>query len=218
MNNISSLYLNRFTKKELLARNKIWKVLCELSLQKYVNKSDLVIDLGAGYCELINNIHAKEKAAIDINRETKKHAGQKVTVVNCMANKIPERYLGKADVIFISNLLEHLENKRGVFDVLDSAKRALKRNGRIVILQPNIDLVKEKYWDFIDHNIALNGKSVKEALKLSGFVIEEYIERFFPYSTKSNLPQNPLFVRLYLGVPPLLRPFAGQSLFVARKI
>ena len=65
---ITRLYRLRFN-KELKTRNKIWKILCRDFFQKYVKPTDTLCDIGAGYCEFINNINAKNKIAIDINKE-----------------------------------------------------------------------------------------------------------------------------------------------------
>ena len=49
-------YRFRFTEKENATRKMVWKVLCKDFFQKYVKKSSTLMDIGAGYCEFINNI------------------------------------------------------------------------------------------------------------------------------------------------------------------
>ena len=56
--NVTELYRLRF-QNEIDARDKIWKVLVGDYFQKYVSPSYSVCDLGAGYCEFINNIKSK---------------------------------------------------------------------------------------------------------------------------------------------------------------
>ena len=51
---LSKLYKKRF-EGELYKKNEIWKVLCSSFFQKYITEKDLVVDIGAGYCEFINN-------------------------------------------------------------------------------------------------------------------------------------------------------------------
>ncbi|EKD66949.1 MAG: hypothetical protein ACD_48C00660G0001, partial [uncultured bacterium] len=125
----------------------------------------------------------------------------------------------KAHVVFMSNFLEHLESKDEVLAVLIAARSLLKKGGTILIMQPNIDLVKERYWDFFDHKVALNGPSVVEALELAGFTTDVYIKRFLPYTAKSRyIPKIPPLTWLYLLLPEYLRPFAGQSFISARNV
>lgn len=175
------------------------------------------MDIGAGYCEFINHIHADKKIAVDINPDTVKNANKGIEVILTSAERIPSRYDGLIDVVFMSNFLEHLSSKEQVIGVLRRAYRLLKPKGKIIVLQPNIDLVKEHYWDFFDHVVPLNGESLQEGLRICGFILEKYIERFLPYTTKSMKIFHPLLVQIYLLIPPLLRPYAGQSLIVSRK-
>ena len=195
----------------------MWKVLCSSFLQKYVKYNDTVIDIGAGYCEFINNINCAKKIAIDLNPDTKKFANKEVEVVSCSALKIPQKYKGSADVLFMSNFLEHLSSKQEVIDCLANANQLLKNVGRIILIQPNINLVKEKYWDFIDHTVPLNKGSIEEALAITGFQKGETVEKFLPYNTKINLPMPNILLKFYLTLPSIIRPFAGQSFFMATK-
>jgi len=212
---ITTIYNKRFSAKERKERDQLWKTLCRLCFQKYVNKNDVIIDMGAGFCEFINNVKCRKKIAVDINPEVKNNAKKDVFVLNCLVEKIPRKYYGIADVIFMSNFLEHLSSKDKVVEVLEISYKLLKPYGKIIIMQPNIDLAKERYWDHIDHHIALNGKSVVEALEITGFKLEEFVKRFLPLTTKSILPKMDIFVKAYFMLPSFIRPLAGQSLFVA---
>lgn len=218
MKSVKEFYRNRFKGEELNHKYKRWKILCEWIFQKIIDKNDTLMDLGAGYCEFINNINCKVKIAVDINEDTVKMANKNVQVLNINLLALPKSFNEKIDVIFISNLLEHLNSKSEVILVLEKANKLLRKRGKIILLQPNIDLVKEKYWDFIDHNIPLNLHSLNEALEITGFEIKLKIKRFLPYTTKSRfaiLPDS--LLKLYLLLPPNLRPFAGQSLIIAEK-
>jgi len=93
----------------------------------------------------------------------------------------------------------------------------LKPNGTLVVLQPNIRLVGQAYWDFIDHKTPLTEKSLEEAALLAGFATEKMITRFIPYTTKSRTPQRPSFVRLYLRIKPIWRFMGKQTLYIGRK-
>lgn len=218
MNQIQEFYRRRFKKKEYYLREKIWQVLCEQVFQRMINKENTLMDIGAGYCEFINNIECKTKIAVDLNPDTKNKAKAGVQVLNMNILAIPAKFDKKIDVIFMSNFLEHLSSKSEVIDVLRKAHKLLRQGGQIIIIQPNIDLVKEKYWDFIDHSIALNMPSLVEALETVGFETKLMIKHFLPYTTKNKLRFYTAFlVKLYLMLPSSLRLFAGQSLVKAIK-
>lgn len=214
---LEALYNKRFQKKEREIKNTLWGLICELELQKHISLNDTVIDVGAGYCEFINNIKAKKKIAVDINKDTKNFANKDVDIQVCHYAKIPKKYKSQADIVFISNFLEHLDNKDEIVEVLQISKGLLKKRGKLIILQPNIDLVKSHYWDFIDHKVALNTRSVIEALNLVGLEKVLVIKRFLPYTTKINIPFSEYLLKYYLLIPPAFRLVAGQSLFVFEK-
>ncbi len=208
-------YHLRFSEKERIEKNIIWKELCKHFFQRYVYNDDTIIDIGAGYCEFINNISAKRKIAVDLNPDTGRYARKNVEVLQSSAFAIPKIYDGKMDIVFMSNFLEHLNSKEDVFSLLKRAHQLLRNQGRIIILQPNISLVKERYWDFFDHKVPLNDRSLKEALTLANFCQIKVIKRFLPYSTKCCvLPNHSFILSLYLSIPPWIRPLAGQSFFV----
>lgn len=216
--NFSECYVNRFSPEERKRKNEMWKILCSLYIQKYVGKRDVVIDLGAGYCEFINNIRCGKKIAVDVNPDARKSANKDVLVINKNVLRLPKKFDASADIVFLSNFLEHLNSKNELLDVLVKVNGLLKENGKVILLQPNIDLVKESYWDFVDHKIALNTKSIKEALNISGFKILWFIRKFLPYTTKSPMiPMSTFLLKLYLRLPQIIKPFSGQSFVVAIK-
>src|SRR5918911_2512313 len=82
---LSNLYSNRFNQEEQRQKERIWKVLCRDFFQRYVHPSDTVLDIGAGYCEFINNIQCARKIALDLNEDTKRYAAPGVQVVQAMS-------------------------------------------------------------------------------------------------------------------------------------
>ena len=58
---LDKMYRRRFNEYECEQKDKIWKVLCPHFFQQFVPKDGVVLDLGAGYCEFINNIQCKKK-------------------------------------------------------------------------------------------------------------------------------------------------------------
>ena len=214
---IQRIYRSRFTKKDISRKTRLWENLNELYFQKIIFPNETVLDFGAGYCEFINSIKCQNKIAIDINPELKKYASKKVKTYIGDISQLKKIKNKSVDTVFLSNFLEHLLTKEDVLKCLILLYRVLKPKGKVIILQPNIDLTKEKYWDRIDHHIALNGESVKEALLATNFQVIKYIKRFLPSKSKSIFPQNKLFIKLYFLIPSTIRPWAGKSLIIARK-
>ncbi len=118
----------------------------------------------------------------------------------------------------MSNYLEHLESSDDVVRQLTVARGLLAPGGRVIVLQPNIRLVGPRYWDFIDHKVALTERSLLEAAELAGLRTERLITRFLPYSTKGRLPAARTLVRAYLAFPPAWRLMGKQTLYVGAQL
>jgi ubiquinone/menaquinone biosynthesis C-methylase UbiE len=213
---IKKLYEIRF-EYDLLRRKKLWSILCKSFFQNYINKDWTVLDLGAGFCEFINNIEAKRKYAIDLNIDIQNYADDDIKTFILDAKNINIIESNSIDCVFTSNFFEHLNNKTEVLLVLKEIYRVLKNEGKILMLFPNIKYCYKEYWDFFDHNIPLSHLSLEEALKLSGFNIKKIIPRFLPFSSKNHLPKNYFFFKLYLSIPLFWRLFGKQSFIEAEK-
>jgi len=213
---VTRLYRLRF-EKELKTRNKIWQILCQDFFQKYVKPSDYICDLGAGFCEFINNIKAKKKFAVDVNPKTKKYAHKNIKVIISSSTQFTRKIKERVDIVFASNFFEHLSTKDELTLTVSEIKKILKKGGKLIILMPNIRHVGPAYWDFIDHQLPLTDRSMIELLQLNGFKLNELKSKFLPYSTKSRLPKSTIFVKLYLKFPLLYFIFGKQSLIIAQK-
>jgi SAM-dependent methyltransferase len=220
---LNKLYENRFigteNKDNQYKREALWKVLCNHFFSKYINPDDVVCDVAAGYCEFINNIKVRKKIAVDLNPSVREFAKSEVEVINDNVFNL-KKYLVKGDVscFFVSNFLEHLDSKKDVLNLIAELSDLLDKDGKIVILQPNIRLVGGAYWDFIDHKVELTEKSLIEAAEINNLSVDTCITRFLPYTTKSAIPKSSFLVYLYLKMMPLSSFFMGkQSFLVLRK-
>jgi SAM-dependent methyltransferase len=215
---ISKLYRHRFSSElELERKDKIWRVLCRHFFQRYIKPSDTVVDLGAGYCEFLNNIDCTHRIAVDLNPEIDKYARQGTQIIRSPCTDLTEIESSSVDVVFTSNLFEHLPNKETFIKCLEEIRRVLRSGGRLLILQPNIRVLGGKYWDFVDHHLPLTDRTLVEALGLVGLDVLEVRPRFLPYTTKSRLPQHPILVRIYLMFPIVHRFLGGQAWVVGVK-
>ena len=214
---LGELYRQRFDERQLPQRNRIWRTLCTSFFQRYIPTDSAVLDVAGGFCEFINNTDCGQKHVIDLNDQLSEFAGQDVNSYNCSCTDMSIFATNSMDVVFMSNLLEHLATRQDILQTLCEALRVLKPKGRLLILQPNIRYLSKTYWDFFDHQTALSHKGLVEGLQLAGFSIERVIPRFLPYTTKSNIPQKPFLVNLYLKLPLIWRILGKQMFIVARK-
>lgn len=214
---VAKLYRERFSPEELRNKNRLWQVLCADFFQRFVPEDATVLDIGAGYCEFINNIRARRKYAVDLNEDTPTFAGSDVEVFTSPVGDLHFLSQDSVDVAFMSNILEHMQSKEEVLGVLAEAHRVCRHGGRVLILQPNIRHVGGQYWDFFDHRVPLTDKSLAEALLMAGFSIDRVVGRFLPYTTKTRWPSSPLLVRLYLKMPLAWRMLGKQAFIIGRK-
>jgi SAM-dependent methyltransferase len=213
---LKALYRHRFA-GEAERRRGLWEALCRGFFDRYVQPTDVLVDLGAGSCEFLNASRARRKVAVDPNPDTAAAADPGVEVVPCRARDLPASLDGAADVVFLSNFLEHLDSREEVLEVLAAARRCLRPGGLLLVLGPNIRYAYHVYWDFFDHKIALSDRSVVEALRMTAFDIVEIRPRFLPFTSKSRLPAWRWLVRLYLLLPPVQALVGGQMLVVGRR-
>lgn len=212
----ASIYSQRFDSAEEAVRQASWRVLGQRFFQKFVKPTDLVVDVGAGDGLLLKNLQARRRVAVDINPHGNL-SDWNIEVLPCPATDFATRLGEPANVVVMSNFLEHLPTRNLVIDVFGEAHRALAPQGRLLILQPNIRYVGAAYWDYIDHHIALTEHSLQEALSVAGFQVKTMIPRFLPYTVKSRLGlvasrlDPTLMMKVYLSIPLLWRLVGGQT-------
>ena len=214
---LQTIYANRFAGQEA-PRERVWKVLTRHYFQQWIRPKATVLDLGAGYCEFINNIRANRKIAVDFNPETPRRAAPGVEVVMQDVSKPWAVHDTSVDVVFTSNFFEHLANKQNFLRCLSEIHRVLRTNGRLIAMGPNIRFCFDVYWDFLDHHLPLSDRSIREAVEVAGFRTETLIPRFLPFTMQGKLPPSSTLVRMYLLLPPAWRLLGKQFLLVATKM
>jgi len=195
-------------------RSKVWKAICEF-IQRYVKSDSSVLELGSGYCDFINNIHAKTKIAIDIDPQSQKFCNDEVEF-KCLdiSQDISYTKENSIDFVFLSNVLEHFDDIR-LIQILVNIKKVLKERGRIALLQPNYKYCSNDYFDDYTHIKVFSHVSLINFLEANDFKIIKAYPRFIPFSFKSRLPKSYLLTKLYLM--SAYRPFAKQMLIIAEK-
>lgn len=192
-------------------RKRVWMAICDY-LQKYIPPNAAVMDIGAGYCDFINNIKAKTKYALDSNVNSKDFCDSNVHFMNIDINDIEVK--NKVDVIFMSNLLEHF-NDAQLDNLFSKLSELLNPGGKIILIQPNYYYAYRSYWDDYTHVKAFSHNSLEDYCISKGYETVKVEKRFLPFSMKSCLPKTYFLTWLYLKSP--FRPNAAQMLFVLKK-
>ena len=214
---LSRIYQRRFGQTAAY-RKRVWQVLTREFFQRWIPPGAAVLDLGCGYGEFINNIGAGTKWAMDLNPDAPQHLGPDVTFLQQDCSQPWQLAAGSLDVVFTSNFFEHLPDKQCLRQTLRQAHRSLRSNGCLIAMGPNIKYLPGQYWDFFDHHTILTEASLGEVLETEGFMLEQVVPRFLPY-TLVNAPEYPLlFLRLYLAMPWLWWVKGRQFLVRARKV
>ena len=172
-----------------------------------------ILDLGCGWGEFINNISAKNRHAIDLNPDARRHLDTAVHFFHQDCSEPWPLETESLDLIFTSNFLEHLPSKKLVEKTVAEALRCLKPGGRILCLGPNVRYLPSAYWDFWDHYVPLTDMSLAELLCLPGFSIDLRIPRFLPDSMSLGFTPPLWSIWLYIKFP-LVWPLFGKQFFV----
>jgi len=215
-NELEREYAMRFARTARY-RSGVWRVLIQEFFSRWIPDNSIILDLGCGWGEFINQVTAQRKYGMDLNPASASKLAPEVTLLSqdCSARwPLEDAHL---DVVFTSNFFEHLPTKEGLRRTLGEAFRCLKPNGRLICLGPNIKYLPGRYWDFWDHYLPLTELSLKEGLELAGFKIDFVAEKFLPYSMSQGFAPPLLFLQLYLKFPFLWRIVGKQFCVVARK-
>jgi ubiquinone/menaquinone biosynthesis C-methylase UbiE len=201
-----------------LNRQRAWDALVQIVFSKIIPRDSVVLDLACGQGGFINSIDAKEKIAIDYDIDASLKLTKGIHFYPSNAIKIEQVPDATCDFVFTSNFFEHLNSIDELLECLLNIRRVLKpgNKSKLIIMMPNVNLVKFRFFDFIDHKLLLNPSSLTEALQLRNFQVDKSVANFFPYSaaqTKVLIPK--MIFKIYLHLPGFLRFKAGQMLFIA---
>jgi SAM-dependent methyltransferase len=197
----------------LSGRAGVWREIARYVLRDAPSAST-VLELGAGYCDFINNVDARVRIAFDVNPEMSRFAAPGVDLRIGDCRGLPGVADGSVDLVFASNFLEHfaLDDAAGL---VRDCWRVLRRHGRIALLQPNFLRNPTHYWDDPTHKTALHHENLPGVLTQNGFRMVRMVPGLLPFSMKSRLPKIPFLVRCYLHSP--VRPLAAQMYAVAER-
>ena len=194
----------------------VWREVTHYIQQKYIPQNSKVLDLGAGYCDFINHVSAKEKHALDVFARMPDYAHADVTTHIQSCTDMSFLRDGELDVIFASNLFEHLTH-RELLDTIAEIRRVLRPDGRLILLQPNFKYCYRTYFDDYTHLQIFTHMGMYDLLQMAGMRVEAMHAKFLPVNMKSTLrlriPFLSLIVRTYMRSP--IKPLAGQMLVVA---
>jgi SAM-dependent methyltransferase len=217
MADVAKIYKTRFEQTGLDRRDAVWKVLCKHYFSQRMPANAAVLELGCGYGEFINNITASRKFAVDLNPDASRYIAPDVAFFNIPATDLASVGKEVADVVFTSNFLEHLRDKKECDEVLAAARHVLKPGGKFIAMGPNIRYAYREYWDFYDHYLPLSHVSLAEGLSIAGFRVTENIPRFMPYTMNNSAPTHDILVRAYLALPIAWKLLGKQFLVTAVK-
>ena len=188
-------------------REILWKTLCDGYFNSLVSPDHTVLELGAGYCNFINNVRARRRIALDLWPGIEKTVAPGVEAIVSDVTDLSAVEDGSVDFVFASNLFEHL-TQSGFASALVQIRRKLSPTGSLNILQPNYKLAYREYFDDYTHIAVYSDTSMCDFLEVNGFRITQRHAGFLPFSIKSRLPVSSILIRLYLASP--IKPFAKQ--------
>lgn len=198
-------------------RTKVWQILVNNFFNKWIRSDFEILDLGCGYGEFINQVNCSTRYAMDLNPRTKDHLDKEIIFYEQDCSMPWELKPSSLDLVFTSNFFEHLPNKSTLDSTVRNIYKALKPNGLLIAMGPNISILKGRYWDFWDHHVALSEQSISELLEINRFKIKKSVSQFLPYNMV-RVKKRPLFLlKLYLKMPLAWKIFGKQFLVTAKK-
>jgi SAM-dependent methyltransferase len=203
------IYEYRFRDLGAGERAAVWVPIARYIYDRF-GSPEVVLDPAAGLGEFIAAVPARERWAVDmVDHGLSSIPGVQVQIASAMTAELPTSHF---DLIFASNLLEHLPTPEDVYAFLCRMRGLLRPGGHLVVMGPNFRYCAADYFDCADHILALTEKAVAEHLYAAGFDVEAIEPRFLPFSFRSRLPASPTLTSFYLKCPPAWRVLGKQFL------
>ncbi len=194
-------------------RRAVWR-----AIVRYVTRDaedvGTLVELGAGYCDFVNQFPARRKIAFDLNPEMRRWADPGVELRVESAIALPGVADRSVDLVFASNFLEHLPEAE-LATLLPRVRAVLSARGRLILIQPNHRRCAEHYFDDPTHVTIFDDRNIACWLSRFGLRVVHLDPGLLPFSMNSRLPKSELMTSLYLRSP--LRPLAAQMYVVAEE-
>jgi len=206
-NSVNNYFESRF--KFDLGRKKVWDAIVDHLQPKFFDNIETVVELGCGYGDFINSVKAVKKIAVDIN-DCKDYLGSDVTFYKKNVIDLEFIKANSVDLVFASNLVEHLvweEIDKMMYEII----RILRKNSKLILIQPNYRLCTSNYFDDYTHRTILSDVSLSDYLKSKGFRINYVNPSYLPFSMQGILPKTYFLTKLYLE---LNSPILGKQMLV----
>jgi SAM-dependent methyltransferase len=217
---LERIYLHRFDGVPVSTKLGVWKVISSYILNEATRYRGStaplsVLDPACGDGEFLNGCVGRLQTLVGCDLRSR--SPSLLPTVQFHQGGFGSVNIGQCfDLIWISNLLEHLPSPEAVQDFLQTCSNYLTRNGLVTIMGPNIKYCAGDYWDFADHLLPLSHLTVLEHLASAGLEAVAVTPRFLPYSFRSRLPSHPLLVQAYLKAKPAWPLLGKQFLIHAR--
>ena len=206
-NHINNYFESRF--KFDLGRKNVWKAIVDHLQPKFFHNIETVVELGCGYGDFINSVNAVKKIAVDKN-DCNEFLNSDVTFYKQDVTDLEFIKENSIDLVFASNLVEHLVWEE-IDKMIHEIKRILKKNSKLILIQPNYRLCASNYFDDYTHRTILSDVSLSDYLKSKGFRINFVNPSYLPFSMQGILPKTYLLTKLYLE---LNSPILGKQMLV----
>jgi len=194
-------------------RDGLWKALWRFYFSRLITKDDVVLDLGCGYGDFINNVRAKRRIALDSWSDFPNFVESNIETIVAESTDLSAIQNNSINFVFASNLFEHMSQNQLAISLEEISKKLVK-GGQLTILQPNFRYCSTEYFDDFTHVSIWSHISLADFLVANGYEMIEIRSRFLPLTIKSRFPVNQFLIGLYLRFP--FKPFGKQMLLRAR--
>ena len=168
-------------------------------LQKLITKKNCdVLDIGCGPGNMINYLSYKKYYGFDTDKNYIKYAKNKY--VDCIFfcekfTKSSLKKITKVDVIILFGILHHVSD-RETLNLINKLKLSLKKNSKIIILDPVYIKKQNKFAKFlIDHDRGGYVRTAKEYINLFkknkiSYTHKIYHQKIVPYTYIVSILKN----------------------------